>query len=153
MSQLSIDNQPLVVRPATLEQIIQLRHDVIIVGTGHRPDTFDGDDDSQAHHFGAFVGERVLGCVSYLPELYDGESAYRLRGMAVHGDYQRRGIGRAMAIESQRQLMALTPIRLLWCNAREQAVRFYESLGWTVTSEPFDVEGVCVHRRMIKRLT
>ena len=153
MSDLIIDHQPLLVARTTLKRIIALRHDVIIVGTGHRPDTFDGDDDAHAFHFGAFVADRLLGCVSYLPAPYEGEPAYRLRGMAVQADYQGCGIGRVLAVESERQLVALTPVRLLWCNARRQAVGFYEKLGWTVTGEPFDVEGIGAHSLMIKRLT
>jgi len=51
-------------------------------------------------------------------------------------------------------LDALPPAapRLLWCNARVPAVGFYESLGWRVVSERFEIPTAGPHVKMVRRL-
>ena len=41
---------------------------------------------------------------------------------------------------------------LLWCNARLIAVDFYESLGFKIIGEIFDIEGIGPHYYMYKEI-
>jgi ribosomal protein S18 acetylase RimI-like enzyme len=42
---------------------------------------------------------------------------------------------------------------LIWFNARENAVKFYEKLGYTKQGNPFIIDGIGSHYVMYKMLT
>ncbi len=78
------------------------------------------------------------------------ETTGQVRFMAVHPDWQRRGIASLVlrALETEAQKLALSVVRL---DARDTAVPFYERQGYRVTGElpsKWDIP----HRRMEKRL-
>jgi Predicted acetyltransferase len=63
----------------------------------------------------------------------DGNRAYFYR-LAVHPDYQRRGIGRRLvqALEERFREKGVTQIVIMVKQDNEQAIPFYESLGYEV---------------------
>ena len=67
----------------------------------------------------------------------------QLRGMAVDGAHQGRGVGGALLSAVADALSGP-----LWCNARLRAVPFYARHGWHITSERFDIAGIGPHHRM-----
>jgi len=145
-----VDLAALVVRAATLDEIVAFRHAELRPGLPRHAAAFDGDGDPTTHHFGAFAPEAV-GCASFMSSVWEGEPAWQLRGMATQADVVRRGVGRALLSFAERQLRAGGGPRLLWCNARLGAVPFYERLGWVVVSDVFDVPTVGPHRAMLRR--
>ena len=142
----------LIYRAATLEEIITLREEVIIRGTNRSEPYFEGDRDPTTRHFGAFEGDRTVGCLTFLPRVWKGEPAWQLRGMATHPEYQLTGIGAGLLAFAERSLLAEGPLRLFWCNARTPATGFYVKQGWRIASEEFPVEGVGPHFKMVKDL-
>ena len=143
----------LVLRRATLAEILPLRHRELRPGRPLATAAFDGDDAPATKHFGAFVadtGENV-GCVSLMVAPWDGDAARQLRGMATRGDLVRSGIGAALLRFVEDVVEREPGPRLLWCNARSTAVPFYERLGWVVASEEFQVPSVGPHRAMVRR--
>lgn len=111
---------------------------------------FPGDTDSDTVHLGALVAEEVVGVASLYHEPPPGEKdqkAWRLRGMAVAVQFQRRGIGGALlraAVDRVREEGGCT----LWCNARAMAVAFYQQHGWVKVGEAFSIPDVGPHYRM-----
>src|ERR1019366_1618169 len=101
---------------------------------------FDGDEEPSSHHVGAFLsnGENI-GCASIVREAMNGETGWRLRGMAVRADKQSSGIGGQLLRELERIVQLENQGRLLWCNARTPAVEFYERAGWIVVGEEFEI--------------
>ena len=90
---------PLSVRPATLAEILALRHAVLRPGRPLETAHFDGDDDPASVHLAAVLdatGE-VVGCATLMPRPYERRAAWQLRGMATRADLARRGIGRGGA--------------------------------------------------------
>jgi GNAT superfamily N-acetyltransferase len=85
-------------------------------------------------------------------ESYKGQAAYRLRGMAVDPDFHRSGIGRKLLDLLEARVRETKYTTLLWCNARTPAVPFYESMGWRVVSDEFDIPTAGPHFVMIKDL-
>jgi len=134
------------IRRATLNEIIELRHDVLIVGTTRTSAAFTGDDEPTTLHVGAFDGERCVACASLMAAAFEGRPAHQLRGMAVDQAYRGTGLGGRLLQFCEQQVEGL-----LWCNAREHAVGFYERHGWATVGEPFEIEGVCMHLRMVRR--
>jgi len=140
-----------IVRRVTPKDIIDLRHLVLRAGLPRESAIFEGDDDPDTTHFGAFAGEELVGCATILRNPLAGEPALQLRGMAVHPEWQQRGIGRRLlaAIDAAGRAAG---IDLLWCNARKPATPFYRAHGWEIASEEFVVPTAGPHYKMIKRL-
>jgi len=150
VSALLVAGRAVVLRKASLDEILALRHAVLRPGLPSESAAFDGDDASDTHHFGAFDGRVAVGCLSFMRRDRDG-AAHQLRGMATAAAMRGAGVGRALLAFAEEVLVAETRIRGLWCNARVESLGFYERMGWTVVSEVFDVPGVGPHRVMVRR--
>ncbi|RZU34477.1 GNAT family N-acetyltransferase [Blastococcus saxobsidens] len=84
---------------------------------------------------------RVVGVVRFVPApcpYRPGALApWQLRGMATDPSVRGSGVGRALVTEGLARVAALGG-DLVWCDARTTAVGFYERLGFSVVSGPFD---------------
>jgi GNAT superfamily N-acetyltransferase len=135
-----------IVRRATLDEILALRHAELRTGLPRETARFDGDDEPATVHVGAFDGDAVVGCASFMRRPYDGRPAWQLRGMATRADRRGTGVGAAVLRFGVELVRRVTP--LLWCNARVPAVPFYERQGWTIMSDVFDIPTAGPHRVM-----
>lgn len=137
-----------VLRPAQFEQGERAR--------------WDGDLDEGTLHYAGF-GERgeVLGCASFLevpwPSFLDpsgkDDLTLRLRGMAIAESCRNQGLGAWFLSDMLSDLaLAKSPIRVVWCNAREAARSFYERGGFEVSGEPFDLPEIGTHCKMWRYL-
>jgi predicted GNAT family N-acyltransferase len=130
-----------VVRRATRDEILPLRHAVLRPGLPAEEAWFDGDDEPSTFHIGAFRDDGALvGCVT-LMRRRRGDAGWQLRGMATREDVRGRGVGAALLGFVGATLGGAA----LWCNARVEAADFYAHHGWTVESAPFDLPGVGPH--------
>jgi ribosomal protein S18 acetylase RimI-like enzyme len=71
--------------------------------------------------------------------------------MAVLADFQKKGIGdqllqHVIATETENKT------ELIWFNARENAVPFYEKLDFHIRGTAFEIEGVGTHFLMYRFL-
>jgi len=144
------------IRLATLEEITHLRHQVLRQGLPLEAAIFEGDLDPASRHYGAFISNspapRAAGCATLHLNQWLDESAWQLRGMATAPDFRGRGLGRDILGFIEADIQAIQPIRLLWCNARVPAIRFYQRLGWQLVSDEFEIPTAGPHVRMVKRL-
>ncbi len=105
-------------------------------------------------HLGAEEDDRLVAIATFLREPCEqipGKLQYRLRGMATLAEYQAKGIGSALlrsGLEHLRQLSA----DVVWCNARERALRFYEKEGFTSHGPAFMIEGIGLHHLMYRQI-
>ena len=146
---------PLSVRPATLADILPLRHTILRPGLPLATAHFDGDDDPTTVHLAAVLDadDAVVGCATLMARPYRDNRAWQLRGMATRADLARRGVGRAVLAAAEELVRERGDPLLLWCNARLAAVPFYASGGWRVASDEFHIPGVGPHHVMVRELT
>lgn len=137
---------------ATLDEILALRHAVLRPGLPRESAIFAGDHDADTRHFGAFIGDRNVGCASIMLNEHEGKAAWQLRGMATDPAFQGAGVGAALLREVEK-FVRKNPPHELWCNARMAAVGFYVGQEWMVCSEEFMIEGVGPHHRMSKSVS
>lgn len=150
---LEIDGVGLELRRAEVEELIDLRHEVLRHGLPRASAIFDGDEQPTTRHYGAFAGKAAVGCATLMLNRWEGEPAWQVRGMATDARFRGRGLGAALLRMAEAEVDAdVPPVRLLWCNARVPAARFYQKLGWVVRSEPFDIPTAGPHVRMTRRL-
>jgi GNAT superfamily N-acetyltransferase len=142
-----------VARRAELAEIFQLRWDVLRPGRAIEAARFPGDLAPETIHVGAFDGARNIACATATRVAWEGRPAWQLRGMGVAADWQKRGVGQLLLEELLELLRAAAlEVSLIWCNAREEAVEFYQKQGWRVASEKFYIEDVGPHFKMMREL-
>lgn len=140
----------------------QMRHTVL---RPHQPPeelVYPKDDHPQTFHLGGYIDGQQVGIASFLyddhPELADPGFQYRIRGMATLPEYRGKGIGAALVdfgLMVVQQKLAETPeknTRRVWCNARESAFGFYESCGFVLMGDFFDIPGIGLHKVMWREL-
>lgn len=113
---------------------------------------FDGDNDDQTFHLGAFRDDKLASIASFYinihPEFPE-EYQYQLRGMATLDKYQGEGLSSAL-LKTAFPIIKKNHISRLWCNARVSAIGFYKKVGFEEIGEEFDIPGVGPHLLMSK---
>jgi GNAT superfamily N-acetyltransferase len=146
----------ILIRRASLGEIVDLRHAILRAGLPRDAAVFDGDNDATSRHYAAVMTAtgQVVGCATVHLNTWQGEPAWQLRGMATDPAVRSTGIGRALMALLEQDLRAdhWAPPQL-WCNARTPAIGFYLRMGWTVISDVFEIPTAGPHVRMTKRLT
>ena len=114
---------------------------------------FSHDDDDSTFHLGVFLGNVLIGVVTYFKNEIKQLSGnqYQLRGMAVLNEYQNRGIGKLMIDEGEK-IVKERKGNVIWCNAREVAVNFYKRHGFNLLGKPFVIPKIGLHFVMHKTL-
>ena len=143
-------HQP-VVRPISAAETRPLRHRVLRPGQPFGQTSYPRDDHPETVHLGAFDGDRLVGIVSLYREARPDRpdrSAWRMRGLATEPDVRGRKFGTAMMAASIAHVAGRGGGEL-WCNARLEAVGFYEAAGFEVDGgEPFEIAGIGPHLLM-----
>jgi predicted GNAT family N-acyltransferase len=137
--------------PCRAERILQLRRDVFFPGQSIQQARYPGDDDPRACHFAGCVryandrAEHLVACTSLLVDRYEGEPAWRVRGLCVAEGYRGMGIGGRFMQEVARRICLDTPVHVMWCAAKEDAHGFFERLGWQMVDEVYLLQGSGTH--------
>lgn len=140
------------IRTISSTETLELRSRILRAGA-MKPEQclWSHDNDAKAFHLGCFDGEKLVGVATFFPEEFDGQEAYRLRGMAVETAYQKCGVG-SMLFEKGVELLNSLGCKLLWFNARSSACRFYEKHGCSHVSDLFFQPDSGWHVKMIRKL-
>ena len=142
---------PLTIRVARIEEIFDLRWNILREGLPREAACFPGDDEPGTLHLGAFDrAGRNVGCASFMRRDWEGQPAWQLRGMAVSPELQKSGVGRRLLELAEAMLPGANHSTQLWCNARTPAAPFYRKLGWEPVGPEFIVETAGPHVRMKK---
>ena len=116
-----------------------------------RPVEIDEDDAPYTLHLAARIdGGEIVGVVRFHPRdcpWRAGEGSWQLRGMATDPRVRGLGAGRALVAEGLARLAA-RGAELVWCDARKDAVGFYQRIGFTIVTDEYDLRPVGPHRGM-----
>lgn len=129
-----------------------VRHPVLRPGKAIETCRFEGDDLPSTVHFGIFDREILIGVLSLFDASNIGiaaETQLQFRGMAVLASYQNKGIGAILMEFAENQIKAKSGA-IIWLNAREKALTFYEKMGYQKTGEPFIIGDIGIHYVMYK---
>lgn len=113
---------------------------------------FEGDELSSTIHLGYFTDKNLVGIISLYQKsspLFSQKKQCQLRGMAVLPNVQKSGIGKALLTKAE-EIAQQQNYELIWFNARESAVGFYEKTGYRIDGNSFDIPDVGKHFVMYK---
>lgn len=123
------------IRKISADDTLQLRRDVLYPNESLEAVKVDHDEDGL--HFGVFDHGQLVTVVSLFP---GGESA-QFRKLATTPAAQGKGFGKAILAHLV-NICKKEKIKLLWCNARDTAVTFYDRLGYTKKGDYFVKGGI-----------
>lgn len=135
------------IRPILPIETHVVRHPVLRNGRPKRDCVFDDDEKESSLHFGAFRGGELIGVSSAYLRPHDflsGKNSFQIRGVAILPMAQGQGIGRALMKTTEGKLID-KGCDLIWLNAREKAVPFYQRLNYLPFGEPFPIEKIGIH--------
>lgn len=144
------------IRPMTSLEVRPLRLEVLRAGMVNQTVHFDGDDDPTTIHLGAFdQDQNNVGVSTWMQRPFpiaEEHKALQLRGMATAVNVQGQGIGALLLVAGQshgREIGA----HLIWANARDAALNFYNRHGYSTVGEGF-IETVTQlpHHKVVKYL-
>ena len=143
----------IIVREVTPYQTYEIRKDVLRDNIA-LTEKMDGDFDDSTIHFGVFKNEEIVCVATFMQHNSDCFKGiqYRLRGMATKKEFQYKGFGR-LILEKAIERLKNKSVAVLWCNARVNALNFYEKNGFKIIEEEFYVHLVGLHYVMYKELT
>lgn len=142
------------IQKITSKQTYAVRHSVLRQGKPIESCCFEGDDLETTTHFGVIVDKNIVGIVSIFQnksDIFVAENQYQIRGMAVLDDFQQKGFGRELVLYCENYILTKNG-NLIWFNARENAVVFYQKLGYTTHGNSFIIDGIGSHYVMYKML-
>lgn len=139
-----------------VDDVYELRREVLRRGTPTDNVNLAGDVAASARHLAVRDDAGVvIATSSWSLNGLAGEPtarALQLRAMAVHPDHHRRGLGAALidaGVAYGRQL----GVDVLWANARDTALAFYQAQGFTVVGEGFlTADTRLPHHVVVRRL-
>lgn len=132
-----------------------VRHPVLRKGKAIETCRFENDELPSTIHFGCFFEGKLVGVVSLFEKsnnLFEEKNQFQLRGMAVLEEYQKKGLGEKLIIFLENYIKNNQENALIWLNARESALKFYEKLNYVVIGNVFDIKDIGKHYMMFKHL-
>jgi GNAT superfamily N-acetyltransferase len=130
-----------------------VRHEVLRKGKPIETCQFKDDDDENTTHFGLYLEDKLVGIISIFKEknnLFSKTNQFQIRGMAVLEEFQGKGLGVKLVKEAENHCISLNA-DLIWFNARENAVPFYEKLDYKIIGDSFLIPDVGIHFAMYKK--
>ena len=114
--------------------MVKLRDDILRkpLGMTFSPDELEGE--KQNLLMAAYEDDTMLGCCMLVEE---GPQTVRLRQMAVLNDLQGKGIGKAL-MQFAENLARDRGYKKITMHARDNALGFYEKMGYRKRGEPFE---------------
>jgi len=123
------------IKKVSVEDILPIRHKVLWPDKPFEFVKVEGDE--EGIHFGLYENSILVTIISLFAE---GKSL-RFRKFATLTEYQNRGLGKLMILKVIDYAQE-NNFERLWCDARTDALNFYERVGFKKFSEPFFKENI-----------
>ncbi len=149
-----MNTHPALIKQIPYEETYPIRQVVLRPNRPLETCFFDGDSLSTTHHFGAFQNENLAGIISIFKNnhsVFEEKNQYQIRGMAVLPEFQKYGLGKQLVLHTE-EFLKQQKTELIWFNAREEAVGFYQKLGYQIIGKAFMIADVGIHFVMFKSI-
>lgn len=143
-----------IIKNITAVESFLVRQPVLRAGKPLESCQFDGDDLETTQHFGLFIDEKLIGIVSVFntkSAVLIASNQFQIRGMAILPKFQKQGFGEKLMLHCEEYIRNQKGT-LIWFNARENAVSFYEKLHYKKIGAPFAIADIGLHYLMKKEM-
>ncbi|MCF2444840.1 GNAT family N-acetyltransferase [Dyadobacter sp. CY345] len=123
------------IKKVSVIDILPIRHKVLWPDKPFEFVKVNGDE--EGIHFGLYEDNILVTIISLFAE----GSSMRFRKFATLQEYQNRGLGKMMILKAIKYAKE-SGFERLWCDARTDALNFYERVGFKKISEPFYKEEI-----------
>ena len=137
-----------------LEDVIKIRHQILRSGQPRSSCYYPEDSYKKTIHYAAFINKQIIGCASVYKESHPDFSlrqSWRIRGMAVKERLQGQNIGTQL-LETCINHAVKMKGDVIWCNARDNTVKFYKRSGFKVIGDEFELPNIGPHFLLAKNL-
>ena len=144
----------MIIQQVDVEKIRPLRSLVLRPGQPIDSTNYEKDNEILTLHYANIINKKVCSIATFYPEPMielNAFYAYRLRGMATHPNYVRKGLARSLMNKAIYDIKNLGG-DLIWCKARLVAIDFYQSIGFLKIGPIYEIEGIGPHYTMYKYL-
>ncbi len=128
------------IRKISYLDVRPLRLEVLRAGMVNQTVTFDGDEEPTTVHIGVFNEAGVnIGVSTWMRRPFPSEpqlQGLQLRGMATAVLVQGHGIG-GLLLHAGMEYAIEIGVDLIWANARDSALAFYNRHGYTTVGDGF----------------
>lgn len=131
-----------------------VRHPVLRNGKPIETCFFDGDDLESTIHFGLYYETKLVGVISIFKNknsIFSAPIQFQIRGMAVLKECQGKNFGKQLLQQAEKHVRTQKG-NLIWFNARENAVPFYQNSGYEIVGDAFEIKDIGTHCIMSKKL-
>ena len=136
------------------EDVLTLRNEILREGKlSLKECVFEGDNEDSTFHLGCIIDNEIISVASFYwrgKDEFPGVG-YQLRGMATAKGFQGKSYGNRLLNFALVYLRG-QKVNYLWCNARENALKFYLSVGFEFISDSFEIPGIGTHRTMYLKI-
>ena len=139
--------QPITFASTDYSKVVQLRSLVLRQPLGLHFTSNDLKWDQHELIFALMLKNSPIACVQIRPL---SKTLVKLRQMAVNPAYQRQGLGKKL-IQKVEVYLQTQGVRHIELNARKTALKFYQKLGYKITSDEFSEIGL-PHFKMMKKI-
>ncbi|WP_221393441.1 GNAT family N-acetyltransferase [Dyadobacter sp. NIV53] len=124
------------IRSVTIGEILGIRHQVLWAQKS--PDFVKVPEDESGLHFGMFYNQELVSVISLFPDTDEG---VRFRKFATMAAFQNKGLGSKL-LEFVISYSRDHQHNRIWCDARTNALGFYERFGFSKFSDSFMKEEI-----------
>lgn len=142
------------IKSVDVNRIRPLRHAELRKGQDFSTTSYLRDNEESTFHMASILDSKIVTCATFYPQKSKKLNAikpYRLRGMATDSNFQRKGYAQQLMRVAFLELK-LKGADFLWCNARLVALDFYQSIGFKIKGDLFDIEDIGPHYYMYKEI-
>jgi thiamine transport system ATP-binding protein len=145
-------SRPVIVAELPAERVRPLRRAVLRTGMATQDVAWPEDELPGTFHLGVVEGDAVLAVSTWIPRPYGDEPAVQLRGMATDPEHQGAGLGARLLVDGCTRVAA-SGRGVVWANARDAALAFYERHGFIVAGDGWvDPTTGLPHHVVVRRL-
>lgn len=131
-----------------VQNYYQLRYEVLRKPWNQPPDPQDTPEELKSVHIGAFFDGELVGCGRVFQR---DDDVVQIRSMAVSELHRRKGVGERLLVRLEQEVVKMGALRVM-LHAREDAVPFYERMGYRVVSTSYLLFGEIQHYEMQKEM-
>ncbi|CDF80511.1 acetyltransferase, GNAT family protein [Formosa agariphila KMM 3901] len=142
------------VKTITTLDTYTVRQPILRPGRPLKDCEFINDNHADTFHLGLYKKSNLIGVVTFMKtnsDLFLEVNQYQLRGMAILEEFQGLQYGNLLIKNGETKIQSIQA-DLIWLNARETALKFYQRNGYKIIGEPFNIPKVGIHYTMYKQL-